>query len=216
MRAKNILYLGIDPSRYLHSGILHHLPLIRTIPRPFQGEIKMQFENSGRYTHVLFTSRTTIPLYLDFASKAGFSLSMLQEKIYLSIGQSTTQRLEEAGLTATYTTCVETGEGIVSLLESIPLSQAHLFFPRSAQGRSVITHYLEKREMPFTLVDLYDTEPNPVILPDLEQFDEIVFTSPSTVHAFYAQTKKLPPLEKCVALGPITASTLKEYSITVP
>jgi uroporphyrinogen-III synthase len=212
-----ILYLGLDPRRYRHKGELHHLPLIRIAPRPFEGNIERVFHDLGRYTHLLFTSRTAVSLYLEHALRINVSRTDLREKIYLSIGRATSQKLESGKLPVAYIAEKETGEGVIALLEALlqrttiqdpPL---HLLFPRSAQGRSLIPDYLVQRRIPHTLLDLYDTIPNQVDLPNLEGFDQIVFTSPSTVHAFFAQTRELPVPERCLPLGPVTAQILKKY-----
>jgi uroporphyrinogen-III synthase len=204
---KQILYLGLDPSRYPHDGHLLHLPLIQTTPSPYQGEIQKAFERLDNYTHVLFTSRTPIPIYEAYAQAAGFS-TQLKKKIYLSIGQATTQRLTEFALTPSYTAQEQTGEGVIALLKTLSFQNAHLFFPHSARARRVIPHYLAAAKIPFTSIALYQTHLNPLPLPDLDTFDEIVFTSPSTVHAFYTLAHRFPPSAKCIALGPITQKSL--------
>jgi len=56
----------------------------------------------------------------------------------------------------------------------------------------------------------YDTTsvaPNPSL--NLQQFDEIVFTSPSTVDAFIQFFKQLPHDKQLTCIGPITAAYLK-------
>jgi uroporphyrinogen-III synthase len=208
---KKILYLGLDPRRYPHEGELFHLSLIHTHPRPFEGRIKEAFEKLHLYTHVLFTSRTPLPIYQEYAFRAHFPKEALAQKIYLCIGKGSAAGLEEVGLKATAIAQEETGEGVITLLETAPLQQGHLFFPRSAQGRKVILHYLEKKGIPFTHIDLYETHPLPVDLPNLDDFDEIVFTSPSTVHAFSRLVQRWPSPEKCLPLGPITKKTLNTY-----
>lgn len=212
MKRKNILYLGLDPSRFHHEGNLTHLPLIKTTPRPFDGEIKEAFRNVSAYTHVLFTSRTAVTFYREYSMKAGIEDKTVREKSYLCIGKATALLVREMGCCVQAVAEIETGEGVVTLLSKVIPPPGHLFFPRSGQGREVIPHYLEKSKIPFTLIDLYDTSPNPLPLPDLELFDEIIFTSPSTVEAFLALAGTLPPPEKCIALGPVTEKFLKSIS----
>lgn len=210
MKGKRILYLGLDPTRYPHRGELTHLPLIKTVPRAFD-TVKKTFENLGEYTHVLFTSRTAASIYVEYTTLAGQS-AQLNKKIYISIGRATAELLESRHLQASYIAEEESAEGVVSLLSQISLQNSHLFFPRSAQGRDLIPHFLEEKNIRHTLIDLYDTFPNPEPLPPLEHFDAIVFTSPSTVHAFFSCLNQSPPAQKkCIAIGPVTEKVLLEY-----
>lgn len=199
---KRILYLGLDPTRYPHEGELVHFPIIRVVPRPFEGEIKTAFAQLPECSHVLFTSRTAVSLFLtytDFEQRAG--------KTYICVGQGTDKRLAEARVHSAHVAEEETGEGVVALLKTLTIPS--LFFPRSAQGRFVIQRYLREAAIPFISVDLYDTLPNPLTLPDLELFDAVVFTSPSTVHAF-CTLAPLPPPENCISIGPITTKALED------
>jgi uroporphyrinogen-III synthase len=203
-----VLYLGLDPSRYVHAGELVHLPIIKIIPRTFE-EVKELFIKLEKATHVLLTSRTAASLYHAYALKSGFSPDCLKNKIYLTVGEATKGRLVEIGIKDAIVAPEATGEGVVALLSTLHLQYSHLFFPRSSLGRSLIPEYLRQRKISHTSIDLYQTVPNPANLPDLSLFDRIVFTSPSTVFAFYTLFKQLPPLEKCHCLGPITQYAIK-------
>jgi uroporphyrinogen-III synthase len=199
-----ILYLGLDPSRFPCKGELLHVPLIQTTVRPFEGKVKEAFERLQEYTHVILTSRTAASSYLQYASDP-------QNKTYLSVGRATTQLLEEHGINVHYTANPQTAEGIIEILEQLDLKKNHLFFPKSSSARAVIAEYCLKTQIKLTTLDLYDTKPSEVPLPDLTLFDQIVFTSPSIVHAFFAKTNNSPPFEKCYPIGPVTEEALKEY-----
>jgi uroporphyrinogen-III synthase len=211
MKVKRILYLGLDPKRYKTDGSITHLPVIQTFPLPFGDEIQSIFKILHKHTHVLFTSRTAIPIYCEYAHRAKISFSTLKEKIYLCIGQATAQRLREAHLKPHFTAAHETGEGVIELLDSVDLDQCYLFFPHSAQSRPLILDYLVKKKVVCNAVVVYETKSIEIKLPDLKNFDQIVFTSPTTVHSFFRLVQKRPPFEKCCALGPVTKKTLDSY-----
>ena len=203
---KRVLYLGLDPSRFQHSGELIHIPVIKVVPRPFE-TLREAFGKLTECTHVLFTSRSAVALYKEYGLRAEVDL---KNKTYISIGRVTSQKMVENGLQATYCAEEETAEGVIALLEKL-IGRFQLFFPRSAQGRSLIIDYLKEKNIDFSCVDLYDTVLNAVILPEIESFDEIVFTSPTTISAFYALAKKLPPFDKCRAIGPVTEKALAAF-----
>jgi uroporphyrinogen-III synthase len=61
-------------------------------------------------------------------------------------------------------------------------------------------------------IDLYETVAQRVEpVPDLRLFDEIVFTSPSTVDAFFEIFGHIPSGKKIVAIGPVTADRLAGF-----
>lgn len=103
-----------------------------------------------------------------------------------------------------------TQEGVIELLQCLDLSSAYLFWPRSALARPVIADYLTRRGVSFHALDLYDTRPQaPLPLPNLDDFDEIVFTSPSTVKAFLTIFGSLLGGAKTLTpTGPITKEAL--------
>lgn len=201
-KPNRVLYLGLDPTRWTTEGDLTHLPLIRIVPRPFS-EVQEAFAEMSFYTHVLFTSRATIPIFQDYAEQIG-------AKTFLCLGKATAEALSDVGLQVHHIAKEPSAEGVVTLLEKLSLKGAYLFFPHSALARELIPNYLKKRGIKYRDLSLYTTAPNTILLPDLNEFDEIVFTSPSTVKAFRSLCHSLPPIDKCRAIGPITKKTLKK------
>lgn len=206
MKIKRVLYLGLDPSRYEGEHELTHLPLIRIEPRPLEGVVKNAFLNFKNFTHVLFTSRSAVSIFLDYAQK--LSLLDLYKKKYICVGTATAELLSD------YQTLYpqeQTAEGVVELLKTLDLRASCIFFPHSKLSRPVIFQYLERSAILFHPLILYDTVYNPVSLPPLNEYDEIVFTSPSTVHAFAKLAHQRPLFSQCVAIGPITKKALSYF-----
>jgi len=90
------------------------------------------------------------------------------------------------------------------------LENAYFFMPRSSSSRPIIVNFFQERQIRYQSCDLYDTvtqilEPRP----DLDQIDEIVFTSPSTVRAFIEIFGTLPNGKRLIAIGPVTEEALK-------
>ncbi|MFZ0565839.1 MAG: uroporphyrinogen-III synthase [Chlamydiales bacterium] len=210
-KSKKVLYLGLDPSRWITQGEITHIPLIHTAPYPFSHrEIQMAFAQIPSYTHFLFTSRTTPPIFVDYAARAGFGLDLLEKKTSICLGKATEEALSKTGLFSHYIAETPSAEGVVALLERLSLEEAYLFFPHSALARRVIPHYLQEKAVKHKALPLYTTRPSRVLLPDLASFDEIIFTSPSTVLAFRSLCTHLPPFEKCRWIGLLTQQTLKQ------
>jgi uroporphyrinogen-III synthase len=154
-------------------------------------------------THFLFTSRSAV--------KHWFSLSSVKSQVLaqvLAVGPGTAAALQERGIEAIAATQA-TQEGMVELLKTMDLENAFIFWPRSALARPVIEDFLKKIKVPFYALDLYETKwqrPEPV--PNLEDFDEIVFTSPTTVDAFLKIFGAIPKDKKLTPIGPVTEAAL--------
>jgi len=197
---KHILYLGLEVPLHLYLDKIYHYPVIRIIPR--QAVVDLE-----KYTHILLTSKTAVRLLPI----------LLKDKIYIVVGKSTASVLREQGIEAHLIASEESSEGIIKELDKISLQNAHLFWPHSALSRPLINHYLTSKGVSFEECVLYDTlcqRLHPV--PDLNDFDEILFTSPSTVQGFLEIYGSLPTDKKLTAIGNVTADAIKKSSVQKP
>lgn len=182
------LYLGLDPSNYSTSKYVIHYPVIKTKRR------QVHF-NLEPFTHVIFTSKVAVKYFPQ--------LSKLQDKTVVAIGEATANLLRENNIEPLVAKS-STQEGIIELLSSLDLKKANIFYPRSSKARANLVEYLEKRKVSFEVVDLYDTEFIKQKEWNLDYFDEVVFTSPSTVDGFFNIYEKIPIQLHVKTIGPIT------------
>jgi uroporphyrinogen-III synthase len=185
------LYLGLDPARY--PSPVFHYPVIRTVPL-HTPELKHALALWPQFTHVIFTSRTTVDLWRED----------LTGKTVIAIGRATAEALSNPLIAPQ-----ATQEGVIELLRSLDLSRAYIFLPHSRLARPALTNYLSQNQIRFFSLVLYDTQfQQPEPIPNLDDFDEIVFTSPSTVEGFLRIYKHLPQNKKLTPIGPITAGQI--------
>jgi hydroxymethylbilane synthase len=199
-RTKQVLYLGLDPSRYVSKGHLIHHPVIQTVPL----QSLPSSVHTTHFSHVAFTSPAAV--------KHWFSLSPppLSNITILALGPGTRATLRERGY-ATLIAPFPTQEGMIALLKT--LSVKNLLWPRSAHARPALLQYLEQNHIPHLALDLYHTTPNRTLAaPDFSSLDEIVFTSSSTVNAFLELYGSFPLGVKLTPIGPLTADLLKKSS----
>ncbi len=191
---KKILYLGLDPSRYgLPGEEVTHTPVIETFPLSF----KVQKE----FTHVLFTSRSGVDYFLHHYPQGLFG------KQVLALGEATAARLKELGYPPQAIAPAAHAEGVVELLRSIDWTGMSLLYPHSALSRLVIESFLSSHGIDHQAIAIYSTRARRVNLLSFDLFDEVVFTSPSTVDALQGL---LPAHEKCHAIGEITQKALNK------
>ena len=185
---KNILYLGLDPSRFPER--VTHYPIIEIYERE---NLQPYFDQLVNYEHVIFTSRSAISIYKKYAQV---------DRPCIVVGKATAELAEEEGLRVSYIANLEQAEGVLEILENLNSS---FFFPHSVKARTLLTDYLKKREA--LAFPAYDTKTTSKKL-DITLYDAFVFTSPSTVEAFLELYGEFPDKE-LIAIGPITSEAIK-------
>lgn len=211
---KKVLYVGLNPPTPSKDQELVHLPVIQIIPRDSQELcLKKSLENFSLYTHILITSKNAAKILADYLPLFGYDLSDWRAKKTISIGQMTSSYLRSLGIIPCITAQEETSEGVIEELPSLSLDQDFIFWPHAAGSRPVIPNALKARQLTFVECVLYDTLPlYPDHKPSLQEFDEIIFTSPSTVDAFLAIFESFPSHATLKSIGPITRSHLEKLN----
>lgn len=207
---KRVLYLGLDPTHYACDGKLVHLPLICIAPRsPQNSDIQNCLRAFKHYTHILLTSKSTIPILLDILPLFGLGIDDWKDKVTLAVGKTTASHLEKIGIHPKIVAKEETAEGLLAEIDLLPIHESSFFWPHSAQARSVIMDYFKEKQSRFSECSLYETKTLvPKSCPSLKEFDEIVFTSPSTVDAFLQIFGPLPNNKILTPIGPVTRNYL--------
>lgn len=193
MEDKSILYLGLSMENFPRKKIADHYPVIKILERK---DIESYLDTLHRYTHILFTSKTSVDVFFKRIKKIS--------QTCIAIGPFTSQRLKTYGVNAVYPN-ISTQEGVISLLKKNSLKGCSFFLPRSSIARRKIDQFLTSQGVFYTVCPLYDAVfqmPKPI--PNLFEYKEIVFTSPSTVESFFQIFKKVPKTMKYTCIGPIT------------
>lgn len=192
---RRILYLGIDPPP--GGGVIHY-PVIRTekIDSPQLEKARALW---SRCTHAIFTSKNGVRHWPED----------LAEKKTIAIGEATAGELRKRGAIPLLAP-EATQEGVIALLETVDCQSSFFLYPHSKLARPYLGDYLKAKKIPCYAFNLYDTvfqspEPKPI----LSDFDEILFTSPSTVHAFFQIFSSLPRRIALTPIGPVTKKALE-------
>ncbi|MDJ0651974.1 MAG: hydroxymethylbilane synthase [Simkaniaceae bacterium] len=205
------LYLGLNPKHYEKKVV--HLPIIEISPRSFDDPaIVSAFADIPDYTHLIFTSKTTVEIFYRYLEKKSFSSADLNGKEVIAVGKVTAKHLQEKEIKVDKIAENETQEGIMHLLALEDMDQSYVFLPQSSKARCALSQTLVLRGVRHQRCILYDTKPKiPSVKPHLESFDEIIFTSPSTIDAFRKIFGRIPMGKKITAVGPVTRSNLRVY-----
>jgi uroporphyrinogen-III synthase len=212
---KRVLYLGLEIPPHLDEQKVMHHPIIKIEPRLHsQPDIQEAFLAFTDYTHLIFTSRTAVSTFFNLMEKFHISVEASKQKIFVALGERTAAKLREQGIENISIAEQETAEGVAKHLEILNLTKTknlYLFLPQSSLARPVLREWLTENRIRHTICPLYDTVPN-LSLPllNLKDFDEIIFTSSSTVHAFITIYGSFPKDITFTAIGPITQACLQE------
>jgi uroporphyrinogen-III synthase len=189
------LYLGTDPSEFQSPHEVVHYPVIKIVPR------EIPLLDLSPFTHIVFTSKHAVRIF--------YANHKPQPIKVFAIGTVTAKALRSHGVEPDWISEEETQEGMVKGLLLQDLKQARIAIPRSSLSRDVLVNFFIENKIAYHAYVLYDTLPQKLEpVPDLADFNEIVFTSPSTVRAFLAIYGALPQDKILRALGPITHAAL--------
>jgi uroporphyrinogen-III synthase len=208
---KSVLYLGIDlPKQYQRKTVIHY-PIIKIVPHPIDHvKIIHAYKEFSQYTHLIFTSKSAVGIFFDYARAFGVSIDEIQNKCLIAVGKATEETLRQRGVCTSLVARDETAEGLVFELERRQnLDAAYFFWPHSALSRPVLLDFFRQRKLRYYDCVFYETVPNFALpLPNLTLCEEIVFTSPSTVDAFLLIFGKIPGDKILTCIGPITEKKL--------
>lgn len=208
------LYLGIElPFAGFDKKNLIHKPIISVLPKS-RDEIAQAFQDIPLYTHLIFTSKSAVRFFFQALPTFQIPLLYLNTKIFIAVGQATKSAIEAQGFNVHYTAKEETSEGVVTELQSMDKKLSYFFWPHSSGSRPIISNFLKENGYRYKDCVLYSTLPATQFeMPDLSLFDEIIFTSPSTVEAFFLHYPHFNEKKILTAIGPITESILAKYRL---
>lgn len=200
------LYLGPRlPTLAFRDRWLHHAPLIRTEPL-HTPTLPILFHIAS---HLILTSKNAVAILMDKLQDLNL-IHELKQKEILCIGKATAEALSFLPNTKIAIAKEETQEGLLALVEKLPQDTTCLLYPRSILARPFLRQEIEKKGYRLLDLPLYKTVRDPVTtLPDLHPFQEILFSSPSTVDAFFDLNPIIPKHTKLQAIGSITEQHLK-------
>lgn len=184
---KKILYTGVDPKGVeIDADVTHH-PLISMRMRSTTvKEINDVFGSIYKYSHILFTSKYAVQTFFHCMKEMNVPREYLESVYLLAIGPMTAEEIEKEGVYVHYVGSDETEVGIIRLLETLDLEDSKVLLPQSAMTRPKLIHYLVEKSIAYEIIILYDLlKEKPDAKLQLEDFDELIFTSPVAVEAFF-------------------------------
>ncbi len=204
-RNKRSLFTGLSRERFFTKSAYFHLPLIKLEPLEDYEEFDNHLKNIKEFDWVVFTSRYGAEYFFKRLNNLGFDTRDLSGIKIAAIGSSTKERLLDFGVRADLVPEQESSRGLFGKLREIPIKGKKIFLPRSDISDKGLGEKLRKIGAKVTASSAYRNVPAKE-LPDLDlnTFDEIIFTSPSTVRSFRKRYKKVAGNTRIKCIGDVT------------
>jgi len=210
-KSKKILFTGLSEERFFEDGIYFHIPFIEIKPLSDYSNLKNILKEIETYDWIVFLSRYGVYYFFENLLNFGFDARILKNVKIAAIGSSTANRLKDYGILSDIKPEFETSLGLFEVLKD-KIKNKKILLLRSdiadkgleekfkSAGAKVKRCVLYKNVIPKNIPEL-----------DLSIFDEIMFTSPSTVRNFYKIYKSIPSKIKVKCIGEVTYKEAKKY-----
>ncbi|MFH1836860.1 MAG: uroporphyrinogen-III C-methyltransferase [Candidatus Omnitrophota bacterium] len=212
---KRILFTGLSAERYFLKGTYEHVPFIKIQPANDYKKFDMHVKNIEDFDWIVFTSRYGVKYFFDRLRKIQLDARKLCRVKIAVIGKSTQKKLSEYFLEADLIPREESSTGLIKAFRKIDLKDKKVFIPRSNISDKGMTKTLKTLGANVTASVAYrNVMPDDLPELDLNDFDEIMFTSPSTVRNFKEKYKKIPKKIKVSYIGDVTLEEAERCQLT--
>lgn len=203
------------------------VPTIQIVPPASWEEIDGAVTRLHTYQWLIFTSVNGVRPFMDRLHAAGKDARVLANLRLCAIGPRTAQELGTYGLSPDVVPTEFQAEGVIAALASVGIHGSHILIPRAEVAREILPEQLRELGAIVDVIPVYRTiAPTVDVASMTQQFHDgrvaaVTFTSSSTVRNFVelfgGQDVVKPLLARAVVacIGPITASTAKEYGLMV-
>ncbi|NQV04623.1 MAG: uroporphyrinogen-III C-methyltransferase [Candidatus Omnitrophica bacterium] len=207
---KRVLFTGLSKERFFGDATYHHLPLISIEPLDDYEEFDGYLKEIKQFDWIVFASRYGVEYFFKRLREVGYDSRGLGKIKIAAVGKSTKERLLDFGISADLVPEKESSEGLIEEFKKIYLKGKLIFLPRSDISDKGLERSFQKLGAIVTASFAYR---NKIAkdLPDLDlnNFDEIMFTSPSTVRNFKKRYISLPKDIRVKCIGDVTLKEAK-------
>jgi len=210
-RNKRVLFTGLSEERFFIKGTYFHLPLIKICPLENYDKFDDYLRSIRKFDWVVFASRYGVEYFFKRLNAIGNDARALTHIKIAAVGNSTKNRLLDFGIHADLVPWEESSRGLLKRFKKENINGKRIFMPRSDLSDKGLKNGLKRLGAVVTSIYAYRNV-MPSDLPDLElsNFDEIMFTSPSTVRNFKKRYGKIPKGITRRFIGDVTLAEAKK------
>jgi uroporphyrinogen III methyltransferase/synthase len=202
---RRILFTGLSRERFFMKGTYFHLPLIKIKPLKGYKKFDNYLRDINRFDWLVFSSRYAVEYFFKRLRNIGLDSRILNNIKIAAIGNSTKERLLNFGIIADLVPKKESSLGLLETFQREAIKGKKIFLPRSNLSDKGLKKELEKLGAKVAVGFAYrNVIPRNLPSLNLNNFTDIVFTSPSTVRNFKKRYKKLSSHIKVRCIGEVT------------
>lgn len=190
---------------------------MRVVPTEQMKELQQTLHRLDLYQWVLFTSQNAVHLFFEKLKQEKIDIRILGVLKFAVLGSGTAEKLKEYGIKADFIPSSYMVSVLAEEFAGVVKPNEQVLIPRAAQGSSELISVLEKYQISYQDIPIYDVEGRMTRnISYLEDMDYLVFVSASGVTAFFEELRKekrmIPQNVKLACIGNITRERLlQEY-----
>ncbi|GAB6012472.1 uroporphyrinogen-III C-methyltransferase [Viscerimonas tarda] len=207
---QNVLVTGTTAKEYAGLGKVVHTPLIKIERIEANKPLHDSIVNIQAFDWIIFTSRYGVQYFFEALGKQQTDIRALAGIQIASVGKTTTAELNKYCICPDLESDTESAEGLINYFKETGLTGKRILLPRSDKGLKYLSEELEKAGNTVVDIPVYrNTVNDGAEKISLEQFNKIIFTSPSGVEAFTQLYGNIPEGVQLVARGKTTEKRLR-------
>ena len=210
-----ILLPGTHPEKYSHLGCIVHRPMIKLLPLDDYSQADPTLKKLNSFDWLVFTSTNGVKFFFQRLNQIGLDARALAPVKVAAMGKTTAEMLNAHGIVPDLTPKLESTLGLLDEFQKIGIKNKKLLLIRPQDPTSQLPDGLEKLNAKVSQTIVYK---NVTIKPDLDidfdYIDRILFTSASTIRAFFENYSQIPSHIEIFCLGQPTLDETKKYNLT--
>ncbi len=164
--------------------------------------VPLAFALPGTLSSVIFTSQHTVAIFMDKAMDEGLNLSSVRA---YCVGSKTAGKVEQNGMEVIH--YENYAEDLVNYIQQNHTEEHFTFFCGNRRRDTIPSFFLAKG-ISYSEIQIYNTELQPRHWQ--EEFDVVLFYSPSGVQSFFINNK-ISPQGQVVCIGRTTGAEARHY-----
>ncbi|MEW6009560.1 MAG: uroporphyrinogen-III C-methyltransferase [Candidatus Omnitrophota bacterium] len=213
-KSRRALFVGLSAERFFLKDRYEHVPLIKIKPLDDYSNFDKNLKEVANFDWIIFTSRFGVENFFRRLEVIGLDSRKLVNIKIAVIGKSTQRRLLDFAIKADLVPKNESSAGLAEEFRKIDIKGKKIFMPRSDISDKGLTEQLTRMGACVISAIAYRN-----IIPDyipgvnFNEFNRIMFTSPSTVRNFIKRYKNVPPQTRITCIGAVTSREAKRCGL---
>ncbi len=213
LRRPKILVTGTNPKKFESLGEIIHQPMIKIVPLNSYRKTNQKIQDIKKYHWIIFLSVHGVEFFFRRFKKNIKDKKTLRVIKICAIGRATGKRLRKYGIKVNFIPEKESSAGIVEAFRNFDIRGKNILIPHSNLANNYLSQALQDLGANVDTITVYRNIKPEVNKINLDDIEEIIFTSPSTVTNFMEEYNEIPKKIKVKCIGGVTQAQAKSYGL---